>query len=118
MQGNFVNNDFRFINDCSRLREYVAFNSSGFLTPVSIGKIANQDLHNASAVDLIIVTHPTLLSESQRLAQIHQQQNGLRTLVVTTEQVFNEFGSGSPDPTAIRDFVKMYYDKFGARSCH
>lgn len=35
-------------------------------------------------------------------------------MIVTTEQVYNEFGSGSPDPTAIRDFVKMYYDKFGA----
>ena len=37
---------------------------------------------------------------------------GYRTLVVTTEQIFNEFGSGSPDPIAIRDFVKMYYDKY------
>jgi hypothetical protein len=43
---------------------------------------------------------------------LHQQQNGLRTVVVTTDQVYNEFGSGSPDPTAIRDFVKMYYDKY------
>ena len=33
-------------------------------------------------------------------------------MVVTTDQVYNEFSSGSPDPTAIRDFVKMYYDKF------
>jgi Peptidase family C25 len=118
MQGNFANNEFRFVNSCSRLREFVAFNASGFLTPVSIGKIANQDLHNASPVDLIVVSHPTLLSQAQRLAQIHQQQNGLRTLVVTTEQVYNEFGSGNPDPTAIRDFVKMYYDKFGANAAN
>jgi hypothetical protein len=26
--------------------------------------------------------------------------------------VYNEFSSGSPDPAAIRDFIKMYYDKF------
>ncbi len=113
MPGNFAGNEFRFINSCSRLREYVAFNVSGFLTPVSVGKIANQDLHNASPVDLLLVSHPTLLPQAQRLAQIHQQQNGLRTGVVTTEQVYNEFGGGNPDPTAIRDFVKMYHDKFG-----
>ncbi len=34
-------------------------------------------------------------------------------MVVTTQQIFNEFGSGSSDPVAIRDFVKMYYDKYG-----
>jgi hypothetical protein len=118
MPGNFANNEFRFVNSCSRLREYVAFNPSGYLTPVPIGKIANQDLHNTSPVDLIVVSHPSLLPEAQRLAQIHQQQNGLRTLVVTTEQVYNEFGSGSPDPTATRDFVKMYYDKFGTMAAN
>ncbi len=37
-------------------------------------------------------------------------------MVVSTDQVFNEFASGSPDPTALRDFVKMYYDKAGADS--
>ena len=116
MQGNFANNEFRFVNTCSRLREYVAFNTSGSLIPVSMGKIANQDLHNASSVDLIIVSHPVLISQAQRLSQIHQQQNGLSSIVVTTEQIYNEFGSGSPDPTAIRDFVKMYYDKFGVNT--
>ena len=30
------------------------------------------------------------------------------------DKIFNEFSSGSQDPVAIRDFVKMYYDKAGA----
>jgi len=118
MQGSLSGNDFRFVNSCSRLREYVAFNSTNFLIPVVVGKISNQDLHNASATDFLIVTHPNFLSQAQRLAQLHQQQNGLKTLVVTTEQVYNEFGSGSPDPTSIRDFAKMYYDKFGASAAN
>ncbi len=113
MQGNFANNEFRFVNNCSQLREYIAFNQNNFLVPVPVGKIVNQNLHNASPEDYIIVTHPSLLIQAQRLAQFHQQRDGLRTLVVTTDQIYNEFGSGSPDPTAIRDFVKMYYDKFG-----
>lgn len=112
MQGSFVNNEFRFINDCSRLREYIAFNGTGFLTPVSVGRVSNQNLHNISPKDNIIVVYPSFLSQAQRLAAFHQQQNNLRTIVVTTEQVYNEFSSGSPDPTAIRDFVKMYYDKY------
>ena len=114
MQGNFSGNEFRFVNSSARLREYISFNTSNFLVPLAIGKIANQDLHNASPADMLIISHPILLSQAQRLAQLHQQQNGLRSLVVTTEQVFNEFASGSNDPVAIRDLVKMYYDKFGA----
>jgi hypothetical protein len=113
MQGTFNNNEFHFTNECSRLREYIAFTTADLLLPAANGKVSNQDLHNAAPADLIIVTHPLLLSQAQRLAQLHQQHNGLRTVVVTTEEVYNEFGSGSPDPAAIRDFVKMYYDRFG-----
>ena len=114
MQGNLVNNEFRFVNNCSGLREYAAFNNNNFLIPGIVGKISNQDLHNTSPVDFLIITHPALLVQAQRLANFHKQQNGLRTLVVTTDQVFNEFGSGSADPVAIRDWVKMYYDKYGS----
>lgn len=111
MQGSFVNNEFRFKNDCSRLREYVAFNINGLLQPVAEGRIQNQNLHNAVRADYLIVVHPPFLPEAQRLAQFHLQKNNLQTVVVTTEQVYNEFSSGTPDPVAIRDFVKMYYDK-------
>ncbi|MEI9809780.1 MAG: type IX secretion system sortase PorU [Bacteroidota bacterium] len=112
MQGTLTGSQVHFINNCNRLREYVAFNPENFLIPVTAGTIANQNLHTASPADYIIVVHPPFLAQAQRLAQFHQQQNGYRTLVVTTQQVFNEFGSGSPDPIAIRDFVKMYHDKY------
>ncbi len=105
-----------FTNDASRLREYIAFTPASLLMPVVMGKQANQDLHNVSATDYLVVTHTSLLPEAQRLAQFHQQRDGYRTTVVTTEQVFREFSSGTPDPVAIRDFVKMFFDKAGADS--
>jgi hypothetical protein len=114
MQGNLSGNEYRFINSASRLREYIAFNTTNFLLPAAIGKINNQDLHAATPTDYLIVTWPAFLAQAQRLAQFHQQRSSLRTAVVTTDQIFNEFGGGAPDPVAIRDWVKMYYDKFGA----
>ncbi|HTD94800.1 MAG TPA: type IX secretion system sortase PorU, partial [Chitinophagaceae bacterium] len=113
MRGSLVGNQFRFVNDCSRLKEYAAFSATNLLTPVAAGRVANQDLHHTSPVDNIILVPPPFLAQAQRLATFHQQQSGLRTLVVTTDQVFNEFGSGSPDPAAIRDFLKMYFDIYG-----
>lgn len=111
MQGQLNGSEFRFGNTAERLREYIAFTNQNFLRPEAAGKVTNQDLHNSSPKNYLIVTHSSLLSEAQRLAAWHQQFNGLSVQTVTTEQVYNEFSSGSPDPAAIRDFVKMYFDK-------
>ena len=111
MQTNLQGSDCKFLNSCSRLREYVAFNSTNFLQPVSVGKVLNQDLHSSQPADLVIVTAPSLLGQAQRLGQFHQAKNNFRYIVVTTEQVYNEFSSGIPDPSAIRDLVKMFYDR-------
>lgn len=113
MNSSVAANVLRFLNDGSRLREYIAFNGNSYLTPVAIGKTDNQNLHNSSVKDYIIITHKSLLAEANRLAAFHTQKYKYNVTVATTEQVFNEFASGSPDPAAIRDFVKMYYDKAG-----
>ncbi|MBA2745567.1 MAG: type IX secretion system sortase PorU [Flavisolibacter sp.] len=113
MLASFNGSLLRFSNSTSRLREYIAF-SSQFLSPVNAGKVANQNLHQSTPKDYLIITHPDFLSQAHRLAQFHQDKSNLATLVVTTDQVFNEFASGIPDPTAIRDFVKMYYDRYGS----
>ena len=103
-----------FANDATRLREYVAFSASGALTPTAFGGVSNQDLHGGTPVNLLIVAHPSLLTQAQRLAAFHKAHDSLSVQVVTTTQVFNEFASGAPDPTAIRDFTKMYYDRAGS----
>ncbi len=103
-------NQLRFTNETQRLREYACF-SSAFLVPTAVGRVNNQNLHASVEKDYLIVSHPDFLAQAERLAQFHQQI-GLRTLVVSTEEVFNEFSGGTPDPTAIRDFVKMYYDRY------
>jgi Peptidase family C25 len=113
MQGTLAGSEFRFNQTAERLREFVAFNNQNFLRPDAIGKIDNQNLHNSTTAQYLIVTHASLLSEAQRLATWHRQNQNLTTVVVTTEQVYNEFAGGTPDPSAIRDFVKMYYDKAG-----
>ncbi len=112
MQGEIQGNIFSFNEECNQLKEYAAFYPNQALAPVSIGPVPNQDLHDIAAIDYLLITHPSLLPQAQRLATFHQQKNNLRTRVVSTALVYNEFSSGTPDPAAIRDFVKMYFDKF------
>lgn len=118
MAGALNGSNFSFVNNCSALHEYVAFGGGNpaFLTPLAIGKVDNQNLHQPSNPDLLIITDPSLLSQAQRLAQFHLQLNQLKTLIVTSGQVYNEFAGGNPDPVALRDFVKMFYDRSGGDS--
>jgi hypothetical protein len=112
--GSFSGNTFRFNRDASRLREYIAFDGNALLTPIFKETVPNQNLHESSPADFIIIHHPTLTGEANRLATEHRQRDGMRVLLVTPQQVYNEFSSGSTDPAALRDFVKMYYDKYNS----
>lgn len=101
---------YSFTVDTDSLRSFIAFNSSDYKTPTYIGKINNQNLHGLSQADYLIVTHPSFLSQANRLASLHQN-NGMSVHVVTTQQVYNEFSGGTQDPTAIKFFAKMFYDR-------
>lgn len=93
------------------LHEFVAFDGSSFILPTSAGPVQNQDLHATPQVDYIIVTHPLFMAQAQELAQLHAEADTLTTVIVTPQQIYNEFSSGAQDVTAIRDFVKMLYDR-------
>ncbi len=110
IQGQSNGNLFEFNVATDTLREFVVSNGSNFLTPAFVSTVANQNLHGLNPVKLLIVTHPNFLSEANRLAQIHEL-DGTASIVVTTEQVYNEFSSGMLDPTAIKWFAKMFYDR-------
>ena len=91
------------------LRQFIAFNG-GYFWANLIGKIDNQDLHALRDIDYLIISHPTFSEQANRLANFHESQ-GLNVEVVSPQQVYNEFSSGSQDVSAIRDFAKMLYDQ-------
>ena len=96
----------QWVDYTTEARQYVAFDGSSYLTPVSIDKIANQNLHGAPAADLVVVSHPRFVAQAQRLALLHELLDGLETLVVSDQQVYDEFSGGKPDPVAIRSLLR------------
>lgn len=95
------------------LHSFVVFDPGNVLSPASIISIPNQDLHALTeiAADFIIITHPSFLNAAQDLANFHTTQDGMLVHVTTTDQIYNEYSSGKQDISAIRDYIKMYYDK-------
>ena len=101
--------DFTTASDS--LKEFTVFTSNQAYIPKGYGLIPNQNLHGIQQADFVIVTHPSFLAEAIRVANIHQLYDTLTYAVATTQQVYNEFSSGTPDIGAIRDFVKMLYHR-------
>jgi len=94
------------------LKTFITFSPDNIIKPFFQQKaIPNQDLHSSEPADMIIVTHPLFKSYAERLANIHLNNSGLISQVVTIEQVYNEFSGGIPDIVAIRNFVRMKYKK-------
>jgi hypothetical protein len=102
---------FRALTDT--LREYVVFNSGSndIGVPVYAGRLTNQNLHGQGPVEYVIVSHPDFLTQAERLGNFHSSVDGLSYIVVTPQQIYNEFSGGSQDPTAIKQFMKMLYDR-------
>ena len=96
-----------------QINQFVAFKNTGYLSPRKFGRVANQDLHAIKWADYVIITHPNYINQANQLASFHRTNGGLNTYVVTTQQVYNEFSSGSQDITAIKMFNKMLYDRAG-----
>ena len=85
---------------------YMVFDGSQYLTPTAINEIDNQNLHLAEAADLVVVCNPQFVSQSRQLASLHEIMDGLKTLVVIDQEVYNEYSSGKQDPMAIRSLLR------------
>ncbi|MFC1555503.1 type IX secretion system sortase PorU [candidate division KSB1 bacterium] len=75
--------------------------------------VSNSDLlSRPRAADMLIIAPRVFSEAADRLKQHRHIQDGLLTEVVYIEDIFNEFGAGLPDPTAIRDFTKYAFDNW------
>lgn len=114
MKTQLVNGKMSFTSSGNNVTKYLAIDptaKNSFPTPEIEGNVANQNIHAINQADLMIITHPEFLTQAQKLAQAHREKDNLTAEVVTTEQVYNEFSSGTPDATAYRWIMKMLYDR-------
>lgn len=98
------------------IKEFIAFTASQCPSPIldgeKLGIVTNQNIHNvSSSTDMLIICHKKFLSQALQIKQIHQDHDNLNVVVITTDQIYNEFSSGSKDVSAIRNYIKMVYSK-------
>ncbi|MCF8303984.1 MAG: type IX secretion system sortase PorU [Bacteroidales bacterium] len=102
---------FTFKHESEDIRYYHAFDGSEYLSPEFVEVVENQNLHALEIPDYLIISHKDFMNQAYRLAALHRENSGMKTQVVEVSKIYNEFSSGRQDITALRDFVKMFYDR-------
>ena len=95
----------------SILKTFVLFSQNNLIEPSAIQKIANQNIRESQTPDLLIVTINNWREQAERLANFRRNNDKLDVLVVNIDEIYNEFSSGKPDLTAIRDFGRFLWLK-------
>lgn len=115
----FINGKLTFTDSNTDVKSYLAIDptaATSFSKPEILDVVVNQNLHAIQAANMVILTHPNFIKQAEKLANVHREKDNLTVEVVTTEQVYNEFSSGTPDATAYRWFMKMLYDRANANN--
>lgn len=120
MQGNLLGNEFQFnanTQDATTVQEFIVFEANAAKTPIAKGMVNNQNLHGlATAPKLLIIYYKDFEQAAQRLMDHRMTVTNMPTVKVDVAQIFNEFGSGNPDISAVRNFIKMLYDRSDANN--
>lgn len=106
-------NSLIFTDQSSSVKKsYLVFQqTSNYPSPEYSGTVANQNIHGLDGLDFVIVYPEIFKSEAEKLLNHRSSFSKLSGAMVSIDQVYHEFGSGSKDPTALRDFVKMLYNR-------
>ncbi|MCF8303983.1 MAG: type IX secretion system sortase PorU, partial [Bacteroidales bacterium] len=111
IDGNRTSNTFTYRMATDTIHEFVAHDGSNYYQVHFKEKIENQNLHAIDPPNYLIISHSMFMDQAYRLASFHAGENDFDVEVVPVQKIFNEFSSGTRDISAIRDFIKMLYDK-------
>lgn len=70
-----------------------------------------------NGADYLIIAHPDLLGEGQKLAD-HRRTQGLQVELISAEDLYDEFSHGLFDRQGIADFIRHAYDHWDRRPAY
>ena len=92
-------------------QRYYAVAEAALLSPPSIEPAPDPLAIPPDGADYIVIAHPSLVQAVQPLVGYREEQ-GLRTVVVTTEQIYQRFSQGLPTAQALTDFLRWAHDEW------
>ena len=90
-------------------RRYQLFEINRVRQVASCQRIPNQNLHGIETAEMLIITPRAFWTQAQALGEFHAEHDGMNCVSVDVAEIYNEFGTGTIDPTSLRDFIRMVY---------
>lgn len=106
-----IGNTISFTRELVSTTKFVLFEDSDLMSVNSIKHIDNQDIHSIMNAEMLIITDKLFAEQAEAIKTIHEEDEGLLSEVVFVDEIYNEFASGSPDITGIRNFIRMVYER-------
>ena len=79
--------------------------------PEFISLVGNQNLHAIERADFLIVYYHEFREAAMDLAEHRRNNDNMIVETVDIDMIYNEFGGGRKEPTALRDFARMLYNR-------
>ncbi|WKV12840.1 type IX secretion system sortase PorU [Marivirga harenae] len=92
-------------------RKFVVFEKSTAHDPYFINILSGQNIKTTSSPEYLIISYDDFFQQALKLADFRRSHNGYKVEVAKTSQIFNEFGSGRADVSAIRNYIRYYYKR-------
>jgi len=97
---------------------FVTMTTSNMLTPYDLLPDSPSNLHDPSnGADYLIIAYKDFVDACEPLASFRQSQ-GYQTKVINVEDIYEEFGRGLFDPTAIRNFLFYAYHNWDVKPAY
>lgn len=104
-----------FIVNGDASNEFILFNHNTCKSVQFVSTIKNQNLHAKYDIDYLIITHPDFYAQAERLKLVHNEIDNFEIEIVTPQQIYNEFSCAALDISAIRNYIKMLYERSNRR---
>ena len=95
--------------------KYISVGSGQYLMPINPETVENSNLRGIQeGAKFIIIVHKDFMDAAENLKSYRENDTRLpiSTIIVDVEDIFNEFGGGLLDVSAMRDFIKHAYDNW------
>lgn len=93
------------LNNYSLSKFYI----SGKLKSPKLSKISNSNILADDGSDVVLITDQSLINSANKYKEYRESVKNVKVKVVTTSSIYNEINGGTPDITAIRDYLSYVY---------
>jgi len=99
-----------FKSNTENFKQFAVFSNNDLYAATYVESIPNQNLHFTDQHDMLIISHQNFTADAERLADFHRNE-GLSVFVASPKEIFNEYSNGVQDVSAMRNFVRMFYQR-------